>query len=95
MNLAKAMSRLGTIPIAVCDDLYEVPNRYLEPRDWHGGCSLPHAGNYSHRVQKKWNKRFGTHKVKAIPDGEVVFWRDGSKATMNSVTFAQLQEKLK
>lgn len=94
MNLDKAFQQLAGIRIVICDDEHELPNRYLEPKDWHGGCWLPHAGNYSHRVQKKWNKRFGMRKVKAIPDGEVVFHRDGSKALMNSVTWQRLQERL-
>lgn len=94
MKLNSALPRLGSVPIAICDDTYDIPNRYLEPKDWHGGCWLPHAGNYSHRVQKKWNKRFGTHKVKAVPDGQVFFHRDGDKAVMNSVTWKQWQERL-
>lgn len=94
MKLNSALPRLASLSIVICDDAYDIPNRYLEPKDWHGGCSLPHAGNYCHRVQKKWNKRFGTHQVKAVPDGQVFFHRDSGKAVMNSVTWKQWQEKL-
>lgn len=59
----------------------------LEPKSWHRN------RNYFYRVQKKWEKRFGTKML--IPDGEVIKDEMHHVIFCNSVTFAELKGKLR
>jgi len=55
------MEHLYGIPVFVNDAIlpYNAPNKLLLTKPWH---SKARSG-YHPRVQKKWNKKFGTHKV--------------------------------
>ena len=77
------MNTFGGYSVVINDSTHPVPNRTLPWLPWHGGRA------YHARVQKKWNRRYGTHPEMNLPDGQVVTSNETGVIVMNSKTWQQ------